>query len=201
LNARKCFQYYLAKRRGFRVKKLMVLLVMLVMALSLAACGGEDVADPGRNVENMPDSSGLVDITGNGLCLALPSDFKYAQTDESNGGMNFADEERNAVVTLGVKAEDAVTSGDITDDVLLAALSGNGLLSDATLERSSTVEHDGGTSVVGFGKATLADGQVMNSVVQYFFPRMAAGTISLVTSMPSMQLAAWMIRSSRLFLR
>ena len=162
------------------MKKLLVLMMALVMTLSLAACGGDKnptAATPATTPDTTPSSSApntsesidFVEFTGNGLSFALPIDFEYVQTDENTGGMIFANEERTAVVTVGVKTEDAGTSADITDDLLLAALSAGGL-SDATLNSSGAVEQDGGTSVVGFGKGTMKNGTVMNSVLQYFYP-------------------------------
>lgn len=163
------------------MKKLLVLSMALIMTLALVACG-EDKSSSGitpadtstsaptsANTSNTP-SNDLVEFTGNGLEFALPVDIKYVKTEDVAGSMIFANDEKTAVVTLGVKAEDAVTSADITDDVLLAALSGGGGLSDAELESSGTVEQHGGTSVVGFGKGTMQNGAVMNSVIQYFFP-------------------------------
>lgn len=54
--------------------------------------------------------------------------------------MIFANEQRTAVVTLWGKAEDAVTTADITENVLSAEFSTGGGLNDATLESSGTVE-------------------------------------------------------------
>lgn len=163
------------------MKKLLVIMIAFAMVLGLAGCGGEenptattpDTTSFTTSSSSAPNTSAPIDfveITGNGLSFALPADIKYIKTDENNSSMLFANEERTAVVTLGVKTEDAVTSEDITNDVLLAALSAGGGLSDATLESSSTVEQDGGTVVVGFGKGTMKNGTAMNSVIQYFFP-------------------------------
>ena len=164
------------------MKKLLVFMMAFAMTLSLAACGGDKNptattpdTTPSSSAPNTPDSIDFVEVTGNGLSFALPVDIKYLKTDDNNGSMIFANEERTAVITLGVKTEDAVTSADITDDVLLAALSAGGGLSDATLESSGTVEQDGGTAVAGFGKGTMKNGTVMNSVIQYFFPADGGG--------------------------
>jgi len=144
----------------FMMKKLLVLMMAMVMILSLAACGGDQNSTSGESIE-------LVEVTANGVSVKLPDDFKYAKTDENNGSMLYANEENTAVVTVGALVEDSVTSADITDDVLLASFAAGGI-SDATLESSRTVEHDNGTSVVGFGKGTLRDGKAMNSVIQFF---------------------------------
>ncbi len=168
------------------MKKLLVYMMASAMTLSLAACGGEEntTATTPTNTSTTASSSSaqntsapidFVEITGNGLSFALPADIKYVKTDENSGSMIFANDKSTAVITLGVETEDTVTSTDITDDVLLAALSAGGGLSDATLESSGTVEQDGGTAVVGFGKGTLSNGTVMNSVIQYFFPADGSG--------------------------
>jgi hypothetical protein len=151
------------------MKKLLVLIMAMVMTLSLAACGGETDSTAAE------EAIELVEVTGNGLSFNLPDDIKYAKTDDNFGSMLFADEESTTVITLGALTEDPVTSADITDDILLAALSAGSGLSDGSLESSSTMEHDGGTSVVGFGKGTLPNGMEMNSVIQYFFPADGSG--------------------------
>lgn len=163
---------YPTENGGLEMKKLLLLTMVLILSLSLVACGGD--ADSGSSDADTPDPIDLVEMAGNGLALALPSDIEYVQTDENSGTMLFSNEERNVVVSLGAKTEDPLASADVTDDVLFGAISGNGQL-DATLDRSGTIEQDGGTSVVGFGIATLADGTVMNSVVQYFFPADGSG--------------------------
>ena len=168
------------------MKKLLVLIMALAMTLSLAACGGDKnptAATPAATPDTTPSSStpntsesiDFVEFTGNGLSFALPVDFEYVYTDETTGSMIFANAEKTAVVTVGVKTEDSITSTDLTEDDLLAALSADGGLSDATLESSGTVEQDGGTAVVGFGKGTMKNGTVMNSVLQYFFPADGSG--------------------------
>ncbi len=165
------------------MKKILVLMTALVMTLSLAACGGDegsteptsDTITPSSSVADTTKPGDLVAVTGNGLSFALPLDMKYVKTDENNGGMLFANEDRTAVVTVGVKTEDTVTSADITDDVLLQALSAGGGLSDAKLDHSGTVDQFGGKVVVGFGKGTLSNGTVMNSALQYFFPAEGGG--------------------------
>ncbi len=158
------------------MKKLLVLMMIFVMTLSLAACGGDENptattpdTTPSSSAPNTSESIDFVEFTGNGLSFALPADFEYVQTDESTGGMIFSNEDRNAVVTVGPWTEDAGTSADITDDVLLASLTAGGL-SDATLESSGSVEQDSGTAVVGFGKGTMKNGMDMNAVVEFFFP-------------------------------
>jgi len=155
------------------MKKLLVFMTALTLLLGLTACQGESNAPPTSDAAhltsatNTSDSIDLTEITGNGLVLALPTNFQYAQTNETTGEISFADENGTAVVTLGVKTEDSITSTDITDEVILAALGGE---SNATLDSSETMEHEDGTSVVGFGKVTLEDGMVMNGVLQFFFP-------------------------------
>ena len=179
------------------MKKLLVLTIALILTLSLAACGEDgnptattpdttsdttstttsattstttSATTSSSSAPNTSAPTDFAEITGNGLSFALPVDIKYVKTDDNSGSMIFVNEENTAVVTLGVKTVDAVTSAHITEDVLLAALSAGGGLSDATLESSGTVEQDGGTVVVGFGKGTMKNGVVMNSVIQYFFP-------------------------------
>lgn len=158
------------------MKKLLVLMMAIVMTLSLAACGGDQnpaAADtdttPASSVQNTEESIDLAEVTGNGLSFKLPADIKLAKTDDNTGSMIFANDENTAVITLGGLTEDLITSTDITDDVLLAALSAGGGLSDVSLESSRTMEHDGGTSVVGIGKGTLSNGMDMISAIQYFF--------------------------------
>jgi hypothetical protein len=145
------------------MKKLLILMLALVMTLSLAACGGDQNSTTSESID-------LVEVKGNGLSIRVPADFKYAKTDENIGSMIFANEEKTAVIVLGTLTEDSITSADITDDVLLGALATDSGLSDGSLESSRTIKHDGGTSVVGFGKGKLGNGTVMNSVIQYFFP-------------------------------
>ena len=163
-------------------KKLLVPMMALVMTLSLVACGGEQnsaAADSeitaSSSDSNIEQSIDLVENTGNGLSLKMPADIKYAKTDDNLGSMIFTNSENTAVITLGVLIKDSVTSADITDDILLAALSGGGGLSDGRLERSQTIEHDDGTSIVGFGKGTLSSGTAVNSVIQYFIPKDGSG--------------------------
>ena len=162
------------------MKKLLVLMMALVLTLSLAACvENNTVSDsditPSSSDSNTEESIDLVEVTGNGLSFKLPADIEYAKTDENFGSMFFTNDENTVVITLGVLTEDSTTSADITDDVLLAALSGGGGFSDGSLESSRTIEHDDGTSVVGFGKGTLPNGMVMNSGIQYFFPKDGGG--------------------------
>lgn len=164
------------------MKKLLVPMMALVMTLSLAACGGEQNSTTvdseitaSSSDSNMEESIDLVENTGNGLSLKMPADIKYAKTDDNLGSMIFTNSENTAVITLGVLTKDSITSADITDDILLAALSGNGGLSDGSLERSQKIKHDGGTSVVGFGKGTLSSGTDVNSVIQYFIPEDGSG--------------------------
>lgn len=174
---RKIILYNVIENGGMMMKKLLVLMMALVMTLSLVACGGDQNSTnadsditPSSSDSNTEKSIDLVEVTGNGLSFMLPADIKYAKTIDNSGSMIFANDENTAVITLGVLTEDSLTSADITDDVLLAVISAGGALSDGSLESSRTIEHDDGTSVVGFGKATLQNGMVMNSVIQYFFP-------------------------------
>ncbi len=169
------------------MKKLLVLMMALILTLSLAACGGDKaptptapalatpVTTPSSSALNTSESIDFVEVTGNGISFALPVDIEYVDTDEATGSMIFANAEKTAAVTLGVKTEDSITSADITDDDLLAALSAGGRLSNATLENSGTVEQDGGTAVAAFGKGTMENGTVMNSAIQYFFPADGGG--------------------------
>ena len=147
------------------MKKLLLVMIVLTLSFSLVACGGADTPDPSTS-----KSHDLVVTTGNGLSFALPSDIKYVKTDDSNGAMLFANDEKTAVVTVGVKTEDTTTIADITEDVLLQSLSVGGSLSNAKLDNSGTVEQASGTAIVGFGTGTLSNGTDMNSVIQYFFP-------------------------------
>lgn len=166
-------------------KKLQVLMMVLAMTLCLAACGEPQNAttgDSGSTPSSTPSESNteepidLVEATGNGLSIMLPADIKYAKTDDNSGTMLFTNEENTVVVSLGALTEDnSVTSADISNDVLLNALSASGGLSDASLESSNTIEHDDGVSVVGFGKGTMSNGLAMNSVVQYYFPADGSG--------------------------
>jgi hypothetical protein len=168
--------YHFTENGGLEMKRLLVLMMMLVLTLGLAGCGGGDASDSASDAGNTPEPNALVEVTGNGLNLSLPADIKYIKTDENNGGMIYSNEERNAVVVISVKTEDAeVSPADISDDVLLTALAGEGSLSDVALDSSDTVEQDGGTYVVGFGKGSLEDGTVMNNVLQYFFPADGGG--------------------------
>jgi len=140
-------------------------MMILVMALSFVACGGDENSKTGD----------LVEVTGNGLSFKLPADIKHVKTDENYGSMLFTNEERNVVVTLGAMTEEALTSAEITDEFLFTVLSVANKLSDASFESSRTIEHDDGTSVVGFGKGTMSNGREMNSVIQYFFPADGGG--------------------------
>ena len=148
------------------MKKLLVLMTALTLTLGLTACQVEINAPP-TSPTNTSDSVELTEVTGNGLVLALPTNFQYAQTNETTGDISFANENATAVVTVGVKIEDSITSKDITDEVILASLGGEG---NAILDSSETMEQVDGRSVVGFGKVTLEDGMVMNGVLQFFFP-------------------------------
>lgn len=148
------------------MKKLLVLMMALVMTLSLAGCGGDE----------KEGSVSLVDVTANGLTIKLPNDIKYVITNETNGAMIYANDESTAIITISAMAVDPVTSSDITDDVLLVALTAGGGLSDGALEKSRTIEHeDGGKSVVGFGKGALSNETDMNSVIHYYFPADGSG--------------------------
>ena len=152
------------------MKKLLVLLIALAMALSFAACGGEDApadVNPASSNESMPDSNDFTEFTGNGLSFSLPTDFEYVNTDDF-GSMQFSNEERTQVVTVGTKGEEQITSTDFTDEDLRTVLEGEGALSNVTLESSEMVEQDGGTSLIAFGKGTL-DGTRMISAIQIFF--------------------------------
>lgn len=159
------------------MKKLIVLMMMITLSLSLVACGG-DKNPTAPTPDTTPSSSDadtskpddLIANEANGLSFGLPADIKYVQTDEDNGAMIYANDERTAVVTVGVKTETTLTNADVTEDALLEALSAGGGLSDATLDNSATVEQSGGIAVVGFGKGTMSNGTVMNSAVQFFFP-------------------------------
>ena len=160
------------------MKKWMLILMVLVLAMSLIACGGEDASDPagdpGSSEANSSDTIDLVEVTGNGLALLLPSDIEYLQIDEF-GTMIYSNEDRTEVVSVGAFEEDQVsTSTDITEEVLVGALTGEGQ-HEATLDRTETLEHEGGTSTVGFGQVTLQDGTVADSALQYFFPAEGGG--------------------------
>jgi hypothetical protein len=174
------------------MKKLLVLMLALLLTLGLAACGGaeqppgaEDAAgggDPaaaedaaeGEDLSDSDDAIGFSTVSGNGLSLEVPADIEYAQTNEASGSVIFADEYTTAVITLGPLKEDSrVTSADITDEVLLSAMSL--AVAGGTLDTSRTVEHDGGVSVVGYGKWTVQDDITLHSVLQYFFPADGGG--------------------------
>lgn len=140
------------------------MITTLAITLSLVACGKDkastvttpDTTSQAETTsESTSDTSNTVDfveVTGNGISLQLPSDITYIKTDDDFGAMIFANEERTSVITLGVMSEDTVTYEDITDEVLLYALSGGGELRDATLDDSVTVEQKESTSVVGLVK-------------------------------------------------
>ena len=166
------------------MKRLLVLMTILTLSLSITACGEDkdsaapvtetassvSGADSSASVADTSELDELIAVTGNGLSFGLPIDIKYVKTDESNGGMIFSNDERTAVVTVGAKTEENITSADITDDVLLQVISGAGALKGAVLENSGTVEQFGGTAVVGFGKVTMPNETVMKTALQYFFP-------------------------------
>lgn len=92
------------------MKKMVVITTTLAISLSLAACGGDktstDTTSPtettSESTDNTSDSVDLVEVTGNEISLKLPSDITYVKTDDRNGAMIFANDERTTVVTLGV---------------------------------------------------------------------------------------------------
>lgn len=103
------------------MKKILALMMVLVMTLSLAACGGSGDSEEAVHDSSAPETSDvtLVSKEANFTALLVPSDFAEFKTVD--GGSAIAEGQNSNIVVTNTNETD-VTIEDMTEDYLVGLM-------------------------------------------------------------------------------